>query len=94
MMSNVSYGAGSLILAVIGSGIGAGAFLFVRPSIPIKPRLEKVSIFGAILPFILYLFGSVQGFDNMERHLALVPYLSIFIAGTTAGGRILFEKGQ
>lgn len=28
MMSNVSYGAGSLILAVIGSGIGAGAFLF------------------------------------------------------------------
>lgn len=91
-IANQSFGTGSTILSMLCGGIGAAAFLFIRPNVSIKDRMKKVSLFELMLPCFLVVFAAVQDFEHMNRYLALFPYLVIFLAGGAAGGRIFLER--
>ena len=74
--------------------VGTSAFLLVRPSVPIRRRLDMVGMWDVIGPSLLIAYAAFNIPAFLEQHGLNVLLMIVYSAGMGTGLRLLFRHDR
>ena len=88
LLTQHSHPRDDLFCAVIG-GLGTAAFLFVKPSLPLRARFRLVGIWDMMLPVLITTWAMHEDPENIDRYIVLLVFMTLFIVGMSVGIQLL-----
>lgn len=72
---------------------GVTAFLLVKPSVPLKKRLQMIGLWELMAPLVLIVFASISNPEEIERNALRLVFIILFFVGVGTAARLLFWRG-
>jgi hypothetical protein len=80
--------------AAVATALGLLSFFFIRPSIPLKERFQRIGKWDVIAPVLLFVFLTVNAPENFFYNIRIYVYVSVFFVGMGTGLSLLFLQKQ
>lgn len=94
VLLNPSAPTGEKLFWAVVSLVGMAAFLLVKPSVPLKRRLQMIGMWELMAPIVLIVLATVDNPAELQQNALRLVFITVFFVGVGTAARLVFWRAS